>query len=281
MKRRKSALINAVKESPQEITQEVNDKTLQENEPRIRELVQESSNKQTGIYLLGGFSVINRDHKNITKEFTPLIKQLLALIIIYTQKNGKGIPNSYLKEYLWPDKSDTSAQNNRNVNISKLRNILQTVGDFAIISDNSYWHITYSPTDYCDYVYAHQKLKSIASMDKDLACDTIVDIASFGELLPNQNTDFFDQHKAEYSDFIITTTQLHLQKTTNKYDIITLASIILTFDKTDEEALRIKCKTLTEIGKNGVAKTTYDNFSREYKILFDSNYETSFEQLCN
>ncbi|MFI3263305.1 MAG: kelch repeat-containing protein [Rikenellaceae bacterium] len=253
--------------------------TTSKTEPITRELVQDKHEKQAGVYLLGGFTVINRDHIDITKEFTPIMKQLLALIIIYTNKNGKGISNNKTKELLWFDKSDTSAQNNRNVNISKIRNILQNVGDFALVSENSYWRITYSQTDFCDYIYAQQKLNTVSSMDSGLACNTIKDIANFGELLPNQNADFFDQYKAEYSDLIISTAQLQIQKTINKHDIISLASTILIFDKTDEEALKIKCKTLIEIGKNGIAKTTYDNFTREYKTLFDSKYEVSFEEI--
>lgn len=71
--------------------------------------------------MLNGFQVINRDLKDITGKFTPIMRQLLSVIILYSNQNNKGISNIKLKELLWYDKSEESFSNNRSVNIRKIR----------------------------------------------------------------------------------------------------------------------------------------------------------------
>ena len=78
---------------------------------------------------------------DITGKFTPLIKELFLVLWLYTHKNNKGISSQKLKDLLWYDKSDKSAQNNRAVNITKLKTILKQLGDFSISKKTGYWII--------------------------------------------------------------------------------------------------------------------------------------------
>ncbi|MFI3316090.1 MAG: hypothetical protein SNF93_00750 [Rikenellaceae bacterium] len=229
-----------------------------------------------GIYLLGGFCVIDKDNCDITSEFTPLMKQLLSLIIIYTQHDGRGISNVKLKELLWYDKSDDKARNNRGVNVNKLRQQLKRVGNFNLNFNKSYWFIEYTDTDYCDYVYSMHILSNIDQVPREDVIALLSEISEMGLLLINQTVDFFDNHKAEYTNMVIDKLNHQLAKYDDANDKIALTNLIFKFDAVDEDALRIKCKALIDVGKNGVAKTTFDNFVREYETLFGEPYDKSF-----
>ncbi|MCK7532005.1 MAG: hypothetical protein MZV63_13760 [Marinilabiliales bacterium] len=73
------------------------------------------------LILFGGFQVFNQKNEDITNKFSPLLKELFLLILLYTYKNNKGITSDQISEYLWFGKSTPSARNNRAVNIAKLK----------------------------------------------------------------------------------------------------------------------------------------------------------------
>jgi hypothetical protein len=53
---------------------------------------------------------------------------------------------------------------------------------------------------------------------------------------------------------------------------LAIADCILKIDPINEEALEIKCSSLYKMNKKGLAKTAYDNFTREYKLLLGEPY---------
>ncbi len=240
-----------------------------------------SAQRLPGIYLLGGFCVIDKEQNDITAEFTPLMKQLLSLIIINTQYNGRGISNVKLKELLWFDKSDDKARNNRGVNMNKLRQQLKRVGDFTLNFNKSYWFIEYSDTDYCDYVYSNRLLSNINQIPEEDIVALLSKISEMGQLLVNQTVDFFDRDKADYTNMVIDKLNAQLAKCEDANSRIVLAGLILKFDAVDEDALQVICKSLIEVGKNGIAKTTFDNFIREYEVLFGEPYKRSFQEVVS
>jgi hypothetical protein len=107
--------------------------------------------KKSSILFFGGFEVFSKDGKNITGIFTPTLKYMLCLILLSTLKNNKGISSSRLQEFLWFDKPEEAARNNRSVNLRKLRVLLQTVGDIDVNNQNSYWTISLPDDVLSDY----------------------------------------------------------------------------------------------------------------------------------
>ena len=75
------------------------------------------------ILFFGGFQVINKHGDDITKKFTPLLKELFLLIFLYSIKD-KGISVPRLTELLWFSMDAKTAKNNRAVNIAKLKTSL-------------------------------------------------------------------------------------------------------------------------------------------------------------
>lgn len=250
-----------------------------DNEPEVI-TIPTVQNRKPGIYLLGGFQVINRSGVDITGNFSTLMKHLLLLIILETQKDGKGISSAKLKDYLWFDKNDSSAKNNRGVNIRKIRLLLEECDDFSIVSDRGYWQIALDNSAYCDYIYAYKYLYTISNTQAlDInSLSHLIEIANMSLLLPNQNADFFDSFKAEYTDKIIGTlsNQLSLQNDYSSKKM--LSEAILIFDSLDEGAIRVKCQYFINTGRHGTARATYDNFAKEYQKSMGEELESNFEE---
>ena len=88
---------------------------------------------------------------DITANFAPRLKHLLILLILYTEKNPNGILTSKTTGILWPDKEETAARNNRNVNLRKLRVLLESIGDVEVVTENNFMHIKWGENVFCDY----------------------------------------------------------------------------------------------------------------------------------
>lgn len=262
-----------------------NDKQPQERNNIVAKPISKEKRSKS-ITLFGGFCVIDKDGNDITKEFTPMLKQLFVLILLYTFKGGKGISSVKLKDTLWFDKTEESAKNNRGVSLSKLRLIFDLVGQINIKSSNSYWTVELGDDVYCDY---SQALYLIDKLSKNKEVDTndivkLLSIVSVGELLPNLQVEWVDPFKADFSNTLVDLL-LDLSKKaeirSNPQVSIDLADTIFIHDSLNEDALRLKCSVLVKMGRNGLAQKAYASFTKEYNILFGTEFEYSFDQIIN
>ncbi len=240
--------------------------------------------RKQAISLFGGFQVIDKDGNDLTAEFKPLVKNLFLLVLLNTIKNGKGISFVKLKEILWFDMTEESANNNRGVAMSKIRQLMKLVGDVKFLKQGVYWTVEFSPDIYCDYYEAlilirkikENKGKNINDIKK------LLSIVSEGELLPNIRIDWVDSFKSDFSNDLIDLILLLItQKETNFSDslYIDMANTIFIHDPLNEDALRLKCSVLVKMGKNGLAKNTYTTFVKEYTAWFAADYKYSFDQI--
>jgi len=53
-------------------------------------------------------------------------------------------------------------------------------------------------------------------------------------------------------------------------------NFIFYFDPLNEEAMIIKCKTLSALGKHSLAHYTFENFSKEYRNLYGEEFKKDF-----
>lgn len=241
--------------------------------------------KQT-IYLFGEFQVVDNQGIDITADFKPLLKNLFLLILLNTIKNGKGISFSKLKELLWFDKSEESANNNRGVALSKIRQIMENVGRIQFNKKGTYWSVEFGKDIYCDYYEALILIKKIKE-NKETSINDIkrlLTIVMVGELLPNTQEEWVDIFKSDFSNELVDLILYLIRQKSAAFpdDIyIEMANALLIHDPLNEDALKLKCKGLVKMGKNGLAKNTYTTFTKEYAILFGIEYKYSFEQVVN
>ncbi|MCC5935949.1 MAG: hypothetical protein JJU34_01585 [Lunatimonas sp.] len=239
----------------------------------------------SAIYFLGGFQAFDKNGINITAEFTPTLKQLFFLIYFNSALGEKGITSVKLKEYIWPDKSEVSAKNNRNVNISKLRVLLEHMGDVQVNNHNGYWKIEATGI-YVDFEEAMHALNALREKDNESLRNLPewIKIFSYGELCPNVQAEWIDPIKVNFANATIDAL-LYLMDNdlVGKEDpqlLLEIADTLLIHDMLNEEALRLKCSTLIRLGKKGLAVQTYERFAKEYEKMMGVPYDTSIVQLC-
>ena len=245
----------------------------------------DNRSKKQAIFLIGGFQINDKNGNDISGEFSPMLKQLFLIILLNTlTEERKGISSTKLTEYLWPNKTHESARNNRSVMISKIRQLFEDIGYLNIESQNSYWTIKLSDEIYCDY---REALSLIQFMEKKITVPKkevmeLLNIVSFGELLPNLQTEWIDPFKANFANKLIdllidTSAQQELSFST--IELVQLADTVLIYDVLNDDALKLKCRSLVKMGKNGLAKATYNSFVKQYFTLFGTQYNYSFAQI--
>ena len=148
------------------------------------------------ICLLGGFSVHDRSGKDITAQFTPTLRQLLSLLILYSAKDPQGVINSRINKTIWYYKPEESANNNRNVTMRRLRTLLEGVKGVSIISKNKYWRIEFAPPSQCDYLEAIRLYRDGKSK-KDI--NHLHELLLRGELLPDTSDEWATGFKNDFS----------------------------------------------------------------------------------
>ena len=237
----------------------------------------------SSIFLIGGFQIYNSKGQNITSAFSPTLKYLFLYIFFNTIKNGKGIPSVKLDEVLWFDKSGDSARNNRNVNISKLRSILDELEGAEVINENSLWRINLGSAVFCDYLEIINLLrKSKSTILTEDEIHKLISLLSFGDFLPTVQTEWMDGFKSQFaSETIDGLSSLFSEDNVNNNLSLRyhLAECILIYDPMDDEAFAMKCSVLYQLGKKGMAKNLYDTFCKDYKNTFGQNYSVSFNEI--
>lgn len=240
---------------------------------------------KSSICLLGGFYVSDKSGQNITGQFTPMLKYLLVLLILYTIKDPKGISGRKLIQMLWYDKSEDSAKNNRNVYMSKLRSLLESVGNAEIINQNGFWTIKLHDIN-CDYTEAmgfFSKIEKTEHLTPN-EISSLLELLLRGVLLPNTEEDWTDSFKSDFSNQTIDVLTFLSGNESYKFadDMkLKIADTLFLHDYVNEEALYLKCSILYNSGKKGIAKTVYDNFRKEYEMLLGVDYKYTLQDVIS
>ncbi len=239
----------------------------------------------SSIYFMGGFQIYDSKGRNITTAFSPTLKHLFLFIFLHTIKNEKGVSSAKLDEVLWFDKSGDSARNNRNVNISKLRSILDELGGVEVVNENSFWKIKMGPNISCDFREALQLLRKTNSTNlSEIEIKQLIALLSFGEFLPAVQTDWMDEFKSKFANEAIDglSSLFKLKEVWSNVSLrYHLAECILVYDPLNDEAFAVKCSVLYHLGKKGMAKNLYDSFSRDYKKALGIDYAIAFNDTVN
>lgn len=240
-----------------------------------------SSNKNT-IFLFGDLQVFTPDGNEITKYFTPLLKELFLLIVLYSIKLDRGVSSEKLNEILWFDKSEKSARNNRSVNIAKLKSLLDKMDGCHLSKDTGYWKID---IDYHKIMVDYHNYLNIVSNKSKLNKQKIIQLTHItqrGNFLSNIEYEWLDAFKSEVSNEI-TDSYISFANSIQIADdpefLIKLANDIFYFDPVNEDAMIIKCKALAHIGKHSLAKQTFESFNKEYKVIYGEPFSRDFNSI--
>lgn len=243
--------------------------------------------EKSAISLLGSFNVWDKEGKNITSKFTPRLKKLLIVLILYGQKNKQGILIKKLDELLWGDKNDSSVRNNRNVSLSELRVLICEIGTIEVINDGGFLRIELGDDVFCDYITACKLINDFRESKEgqtEEMIPVILEVLLYGTLLPNTVIDWLDGFKADYSTLVIDLLNdlLIREEEMKNYKLASsIADVMFLHDSLSEEALHAKCRYLCMVGKKSLAKKIYDRFAKDYREILGEEYKSSFQSLIN
>lgn len=231
---------------------------------------------RSSVGFFGGFRVMDREGNDITGQFTPTLKSLLILLILHTERS-QGIASQKINQILWSYKMDDTANNNRNVYMSKLRGLLEEVGDVRIQNQSKMWRIDFGEEVRCDYLEAC-RLFGEGVDGEDV--DRLLELLLRGPMLPNTELDWVDGFKSAFSnktiDFL--RRELHREDLPDA-TLLQAANTLLQHDFLNEDALKAKVSILCRQNKPGLAKTIYDNFCKEYRKSLGVDYAVPFKEL--
>lgn len=239
-------------------------------------------NTTSAIYLFGNFEVYDTAGHDITTQLTPLLKELLILIVTHTIRTGKGIPQEKLFEILWRDKQQKDAKNNYSVNIAKLKPILESIGACHIEKVNGKIQLVAEENAiYIDYLTFNTIVRKPVCTPAEK--QTLLKILERGSFLNEVNYSWLDDIKSEVSgvaiDWLLTNFNTH--NVTDSSSIIRIANAVFQFDQLNETALEYKCKALIAQGRYGLALETFQKFEKEYEHSYGEKPGKSFNEIAN
>lgn len=181
---------------------------------------------------------------------------------------------------LWPNKSENKARNNRNVNISKLRILLDDIGDIDISNENTYWKMKIGSTVFCDYSFVKNILRdSINHTIEKEQVYKLISIVSSGVISPDLQTDWIEDYRLDIENLLIDDLNRISRNIDDSHLLILIANTILKYGPLNEEAIALKCRSLFALGKKGKAKQSYNQFCKEYFEMLDAKYDKSFKSI--
>ncbi|OFX33833.1 MAG: hypothetical protein A2W90_05265 [Bacteroidetes bacterium GWF2_42_66] len=249
---------------------------------KIRELEQTEIHqpRKNYIRLFGTFKVIDNEGNNITTQFTPKIKQLFLLIMLYSQKNKNGITTREMTDILWPDQSYQGAKNSRGVTIRKLRLLLESIDKVEINFNVDRWSMEFSGDVYCDYI---EYLNILEKEGEDPTYYLkFYQIIRGGEVFKGEMYDWLDDFKGNIGNSIIDMLLKFLAKLDIEKDnelVMKLSNRIFDTDPVNEQALQFKLNALVKQNNYNTARFTYDKFCALYQEYYGEAFPQKFDAL--
>ncbi len=245
-------------------------------------IVSEELLQKNTVLFFGGFKIFNHSSVDITSKFSPLLKEIFILIWLNSLNGRNGVSSEKLKELFWFHKDEKKAMNNRAVNIAKLKCLLEEIDTCELSKQTGYWKIIFDENEvYNDYLAC----LLLANQKKTLQKNDIlglINIIDKGAFLEDLSYEWLDAFKAEISNIIIdifVDFGLSFDVNVDPDFILNLADTIFYFDIVNEEAMILKCKSLNAKGKHSMANKSYLEFVKNYKALYDSDFEKSFSEI--
>ncbi len=239
---------------------------------------------KSSIFLFGGdLQLFDTNGADITRNFTPLIKELFLVVLLHTIRWGRGISSEKLTEQFWFDKSAESARNNRSVNIAKINTILEKMGLAKISKQTGYWRFETDDAIFIDYQIYLAIVNNKGALDKGRIKE-LSTIVRRGGFLSETDYEWLDSFKADVSIQVINTYMRFAEDVRIGDDpefMVELANNIFYFDPVHEEAMTIKCKALAYLGNHSLATQTFENFCNEYRQIYGEEFDKDYKSVLS
>jgi len=244
----------------------------------------EADKKPNAVYLLGEFTVFNKNSRDITYLFSPKIKQLFILILL-NSKDEQGVVSKKISTTLWPDKEVVKTKNIKGVTINHLRSIIADIDGIELTFLNDTYSFKLSDTFFCDYFVVTDDIANVHqhTITAGQFITDDFDLFARGGLLQQVSETWLDDVKLNFEEALIRVILPELQKIYDGGDhkkALELSRVILSIDPFNDSALKYKLKSLRKIKGIDYAKKVYDEFVAEYHKSLGGEYPIHFDKIC-
>jgi len=241
--------------------------------------------KVNAIYLLGEFTVYDKNGKDITYLFSPKIENLFILLLLSSKDKG-GVVSKKISSILWPEKEIERTKNIKGVTINHLRNIITDIDGIELAFINDTYCLKFSETIFCDYFIIIDAIKKINNSDKqaDISILDYFDLISRGGLMQNITVLWLDDFKLAYEEALL---PVILPQIKNVYTngnfrkALEISHVVLNIDPFNDVAIKYKIKAFKKIKGIEYARKIYEEFVIEYKRSMDDDYPIPFDKICS
>ena len=238
------------------------------------------------IVCFGGLKVFNSADEDISLKFSPKLKQIFTLILLYSQEADKGITSKQLAEILWPGTSLASTKNLRSTYMQNLRSALSSFKKIKLVFSNKKWLFDYDG-DFCDEYAEIGSILPELHQEKDMKVlemqlPPVIAMLKKGPFLCGMEGSWLDPFVERLNNRVIEFCLAMfsaLDHDRHSALLFDLAGIVSLADPLNEPALQKKISLLIRQGKLSLAKNIYDNFVKLYKELYQEDYDIDFKDL--
>ncbi len=234
----------------------------QNDEAIVRETREQQANS---VWLLGDFSVFDRDAREITYRFSSKIRQLFLLVLLHSGKDTDGISSAEISAILWPEKEDS--KNIRGVTFKALRDILADLDGLILIHENHKWRIEIDPgVCICDYTVIMNTVPG--QYDGSCPAPELTDLLMRGDFIHLYSYKWMDSFKFRFEEHVERLIRPLLDAALSAKDypqVYKLANCLQFTHPLNEEYLKIQLKALKNMGKHDQALSKYKLFAEEYR----------------
>lgn len=238
------------------------------------------------IICFGGLKMFDSADKDIILKFSPKLKQIFTLILLYSHGDNKGITSKQMAEILWPGTSVANTKNIRSTYVQNLRSALSSCKNIRLVFSNKKWFFEFAEDFYNEYAEIENILPQL-SKEEDLKVlekqlPSAITILKKGRFLYGMEESWLDPFVEKMNnriiEFCITMFSV-LDDHIHSVLILDLAEIVSLADPLNEPALQKKVNLLIKQGKLSLAKNIYDNFVKLYKELYKEDYANDFKDI--
>jgi len=245
----------------------------------------DNDKRANAVYLLGEFTVYDKNSRDITYLFSPKIKQLFILILL-NSKDKNGVVSKRISTTLWPDKDITKTKNIKGVTINHLRNIISDIEGIELTFLNDTYSFIITDDFFCDYFTVKDSIKEFNHTDRPAGQALLnhFDLIARGGMLQFIPEIWLDDFKQEYEEALMPVILPVIKKTYEEGDFrkaLEVSRVVLNIDPFNDLAVKYKLKALRRTKGIEYAHRIYDEFAAEYKKSLGVEYPIHFEKICS
>lgn len=232
------------------------------------------------ISLFKEFNAINNQGENITKLFTPKVKELFLFVFVYSLRNGNGALISEINEHLWPGIEAKKIANNRAVTLNKLRKILNQIDGIEILIENRNFVVKMEAPFFSDYSEAFKLCQIPGGMSKQ-QLQRFFYLVKKGSFLKGITWEWLDEIRGftgnQVIDNLINLASIY-KKENKLEEIDAISKRILDYDDLNEEALFFQIWVLQKTNNSHLAKFNFKSFCQKYEESMGEKFQQTFDE---